>query len=269
VVGWTRIGDHASADVRGRRDVQVHLAGEVDLLNVDAVESHLAERVNGHSRRVAVDLSRVTFMGVRGLGLLVRLQSRADVGGWELTLRHPNHHVRRLLEATGMDEVFTVERPVPDDAVHADTPAILTEALDRAMLEDRADTGSAQLADPTSGVLTLVASPGFPRAFRDFFEVVGDEEGASCAVAAANRSVEVVHDVTTSPIFVGTPSLDVMVESNAYSCISIPVLARGDRVAGMISVHHDHPRDWEPERVRALQDIASDAGRELEALVSG
>jgi anti-sigma B factor antagonist len=60
---------------------------------------------------VILDLSDLRFMDVAGLRLAVRLESKAQLHGVNLSMRHGPEAVRRVFELTGM------ERYVPRTAL--------------------------------------------------------------------------------------------------------------------------------------------------------
>jgi len=84
----------------------IRLVGELEVMNVDAVGRHLEEELRtGH--RLTLDLSGLTFIDSRGLGMLLQLSDLAD--GLDLSplvLKTPSEVVRRVLEV-GLPE------PVP------------------------------------------------------------------------------------------------------------------------------------------------------------
>jgi GAF domain-containing protein len=172
--------------------------------------------------------------------------------------------VTRVLEL-GVTPDFEVVPPVQRPAyerLRLEVVSILEETVERAIALDGAQRGSAQIVDPENAALRLIAAPGFSGTFRSFFDSVHDEVGASCGVAAADLRIIAVPDVTASAIFVGTPSLDVLIDEGARSCISIPVVVDGVLV-GMFSTHHDEPHRWRVEDVRALQALAASIAPEL------
>jgi hypothetical protein len=51
-----------------------------------------------------------------------------------------------------------------------------------------------------------------------------------------------VADVVSSPIFAGTPALDVMVEAGARAVQSTPLIGSSGRLLGMFSTHYHRPQ---------------------------
>jgi anti-sigma B factor antagonist len=65
---------------------------------------------------VTMDLVGLTFCDSAGLGAMVRIHKRLADRDGRLTLVGPTPTVRRSLEITGLDTMFTVAPPVPPAA---------------------------------------------------------------------------------------------------------------------------------------------------------
>jgi hypothetical protein len=78
-----------------------------------------------------------------------------------------------------------------------------------------------QTFDVWSESLRITAQRGFQPRFLPFFERVWND-GSACGVAMGRGEMVEVEDVTTSPIFCGTPALDVMLESDVRAVVSMP-----------------------------------------------
>jgi stage II sporulation protein AA (anti-sigma F factor antagonist) len=91
--------------------VVVVVAGEVDLLTLDAVSSALTE-AQASRRDLVVDLSATTFMDSSGLhAVLDAFRAQRDAGR-SFSLRAPSGAVVRVLEMAGLEHVLpTVARP--------------------------------------------------------------------------------------------------------------------------------------------------------------
>jgi GAF domain-containing protein len=143
---------------------------------------------------------------------------------------------------------------------------VLRAAITRAMAIDDASMADAQVLD-SEGQLRIAAYSGFTREFLQFFERVG-ETGSSCGAALSTGRATWVPDVTKSPIFAGTPALDVMLAAGCRAVASLPLTSPSGRVLGMLSTHHARPREWNQQRRAALQDLARAAGRALERVAA-
>lgn len=89
---------------------EVVLRGELDTYTVPELDRALSDVVGeGRPRRIVVDLRGLEFIDVTGVGALVSANNGAHRAGSELVLRGPNKQARKLLEITGLDQVFTIE----------------------------------------------------------------------------------------------------------------------------------------------------------------
>jgi anti-sigma B factor antagonist len=92
--------------------------GEIDVASAPEFHDALSGLIAEGPAILVVDLSDVSFIDSTGLGVLVSAekQTRADGHGLRLVVTHPQ--ITRLLELTGLDEVFTVVSNTTD-AVNA------------------------------------------------------------------------------------------------------------------------------------------------------
>ena len=94
----------------------VLLCGELSLADAPSVASHLIAAVAAFGPSVIVDLTGLEGIGYGGLAVLLRVRRWTRRNGGDLPLAAPQPSVRRVLEATGMIDVFSVYRSV-DEAV--------------------------------------------------------------------------------------------------------------------------------------------------------
>jgi GAF domain-containing protein len=131
-----------------------------------------------------------------------------------------------------------------DFLLHQKAPAperFLKPILDAALAATGAPMGNIQLFDRREGVLKIKAQRGFQQPFLDFFAIVGDGPGASCGAALCEARRVVIHDVTISPIFRGTPSLPILIEAGVQAVQSTPLLGPSGQVLGILSTHYPGP----------------------------
>lgn len=86
----------------------VLLYGELDLATAPQLSQQLAKFAHRNIRHVAMDISKLDFMDSSGLALFVAEHERVVALGGELIILSPGLQVRRLLEATGLDQYFNV-----------------------------------------------------------------------------------------------------------------------------------------------------------------
>ncbi len=81
-------------------------AGEIDLYTAPALRESLI-RAGESSSRVVIDLTDVTFLDSTGLGVMLGALRRARTAERSVALVGPTDMVKRVLQITGLDQVFT------------------------------------------------------------------------------------------------------------------------------------------------------------------
>ncbi|MEU8398358.1 STAS domain-containing protein [Nonomuraea sp. NPDC048892] len=86
----------------------VHLSGEIDIFTTARLRKRLINALDHSTDLLVLDLSRVTFCGAGGLGVLVGVQRRARARGITLALTGVPPRMGRLLRITGLDHRLPV-----------------------------------------------------------------------------------------------------------------------------------------------------------------
>ena len=86
----------------------VALRGELNLADTPRVAAHLIAAVTAYGPSVIVDLAGLEGIGYSGLSALLRVRKWTRQNGGDLPLAAPQPPVRRLLQATGLIDVFSV-----------------------------------------------------------------------------------------------------------------------------------------------------------------
>ena len=94
----------------------VALRGELNLADTPSLASHLIAAVATCGPSVIVDLAALEGIGYSGLSVLLRIRKWTRQSGGDLPLAAPRQPVRRILEATGLIDVFSVY-PSVEEAV--------------------------------------------------------------------------------------------------------------------------------------------------------
>lgn len=94
---------------------------------------------------------------------------------------------------------------------------------------------NAQILDSRGRGLRIVAHSGFRTEFLEFFEFVDHTANASCGSALADGRAVFVPNTARSPIFVGSPALDVMLDAGSCGVASVPVTSPNGAVIAMIN----------------------------------
>ena len=98
-VSTQSLGDH----------VVVTASGEIDLYTAPRLQEELADVLAGERAvQVLVDMAGVEFCDSTGMNVLLAAMKRASEHGGRLSLAGPQPAVRKILQVTGLDSVFTV-----------------------------------------------------------------------------------------------------------------------------------------------------------------
>ncbi|MBT8240641.1 MAG: STAS domain-containing protein [Acidimicrobiia bacterium] len=81
------------------------IRGEVDADNCDVVHAALIE-AEPDAPELTVDLSELTFFDSSGISTFLQIKNELDGAGRTLRLQSPTDSVRRVLEITGLLELF-------------------------------------------------------------------------------------------------------------------------------------------------------------------
>lgn len=91
----------------------VTATGELDLYTAPRLQTALAGLLRDQVDRIVVDLSGVEFCDSTGMNVLLAAMKRLKEQGGTLELAAPRPAVKRILQVTGLDTVFTVTDAVP------------------------------------------------------------------------------------------------------------------------------------------------------------
>jgi anti-anti-sigma factor len=86
----------------------VHLSGDIDIFTSPALRQRLLNTLGYSTDLLILDLSKVTFCGAGGLGVLLGVQSRARARGITVALTGLPPFMTRLLRVSGLDRRFPI-----------------------------------------------------------------------------------------------------------------------------------------------------------------
>jgi anti-sigma B factor antagonist len=86
----------------------LRLTGELDMATAHKLRDQLTSLADDGARHVTVDLSDLEFIDSTGLSVLVTGLKRLREQGGDLALRSPRPSTRKILEITGLTEVFPI-----------------------------------------------------------------------------------------------------------------------------------------------------------------
>ena len=85
------------------------LGGEIDLYTAPRLHGELASVLSAEGpAQIVVDMSGVDFCDSTGMNVLLSAHRRAREQGGDLELAAPRATVRKILQVTGLETVFTV-----------------------------------------------------------------------------------------------------------------------------------------------------------------
>ena len=83
----------------------VTLSGELDSSNAATLQERVASIPPRPPQRLIFDLTGLRFMDSAGIAVLIGAAAKAS----SMSLRNPSPIIRRVLEATGLSNVFSIE----------------------------------------------------------------------------------------------------------------------------------------------------------------
>lgn len=83
----------------------VRVSGDLDVSNIDALNTVLARITAGRPERVVFDLSALRFIDSAGIAVLLDTAKKVPA----VSLRRPSPAVRRVVELTGVSSMMSVE----------------------------------------------------------------------------------------------------------------------------------------------------------------
>jgi anti-sigma B factor antagonist len=101
--------ERLTIEVTGEGDATVvRMAGELDIVTADQCKRRVSDLVDGGAGTVRLDLAGLGFVDSSGLGALVAIHHHAVARGAAIELQGVPAQVRRLMEITKLDELFTI-----------------------------------------------------------------------------------------------------------------------------------------------------------------
>ncbi len=89
------------------------IAGEIDLYTAPRLQAEFARLLENGPARIVIDMSGVEFCDSTGMNVLRSALKRMRERGGQLEVAAPRPAVRKILQVTGLDSVFTVHDAVP------------------------------------------------------------------------------------------------------------------------------------------------------------
>jgi anti-sigma B factor antagonist len=103
-----RVGDLELIVSSDETTHEVRLLGELDLSTADLLRNELSRLATGGATLVTLDLADLTFIDSTGLSALIAGLKRLRQQGGDMALRSPTAATRKVLEITGLTEIFSI-----------------------------------------------------------------------------------------------------------------------------------------------------------------
>ena len=161
------------------------------------------------------------------------------------------HHQAKQQLAADLEAMVCLQKIGALFVREGNLEAVFDSIVDAAIAISGADFGNIQLLDPATGCLRIVTSRGFPDWWLDYWNAVA-MRGGVCRAALERVERVIVEDVEQSPIFAGSPALEVQLRAGVRAVQSTPLVGRAGEPLGMLSTHYRTPGRPDP---RALQMI--------------
>jgi len=145
-----------------------------------------------------------------------------------------------------------------------DLSSILTEIVEVAVSISGADYGNIQIIDHETSDLKIVAYQGYPNWWLDFWSTVSKGKG-TCGTALERGERVIVEDIEQSPIFVGTPSLDIQLKAGIHAVQSTPLISRNGKILGMFSTQYKTAHKPDDRTLNLLDLLARQAADIMES----
>ena len=87
----------------------VSIVGELEFGTAASLRTLMIDLAHEPVDPVIIDLAGIEFIDSTGLSLLVQAKQRFESQGRRFALRRPPHRVLRVLETSGLADLFTIE----------------------------------------------------------------------------------------------------------------------------------------------------------------
>lgn len=85
------------------------ITGEVDIANSKEFEEAILEWVEQGAPVIRLDLSDMEYIDSTGLGVLMNIRRNLLGENQEIILVQPKRSIQKLMQLTGVDQIFTIE----------------------------------------------------------------------------------------------------------------------------------------------------------------
>lgn len=141
--------------------------------------------------------------------------------------------------------------------------SIFKDILNTAMSMSHADKGSIQVFNKQSCSLKIYVHSGFEKSFLERYENVVHDMGG-CVKAFQEKRRVIIDVATQSPIFIGTPDLQLIFDEGIESVQSTPMISSSGNILGILSTHYKTRHSFNERELRIFDLLARQAADVLE-----
>ncbi|BDZ68234.1 PAS domain S-box protein [Methanobacterium ferruginis] len=261
---FLRLTGYSKDELIGRTSLEIDIIipeeGKQDLNKLQEKDSIQDEELeittkSGEKRIVTISYELIRFQDkINFILFIYDITGRKQAELMREQLLQELQDSQRLLQA----DLYVMERLHKLSALflHEDNiETLFEEIVDTAIAICDSDFGSIQLLDPESSNLKVVAHQNLPKPWLDYWNQVSEGQG-SCGTALKLGERVIVEDVKKSPIFVGTPALDIQLNAGVQAVISTPIISRSGKLLGMFSTHYKKPHHADSRELQLLDLLA-------------
>jgi anti-sigma B factor antagonist len=82
--------------------------GEIDLFTAPELKQVITDAIESGERRMAIDLTEVSFLDSTALGVLIGAVKRLRSRGGALAVVNTDSSIAKTFQITGLDQIFTI-----------------------------------------------------------------------------------------------------------------------------------------------------------------
>ncbi|WP_195268280.1 STAS domain-containing protein [Eubacterium sp. 1001713B170207_170306_E7] len=95
------------SELKNDRD-GVCVTGEVDIYTATQFKEPIEKLIQAGTKEIFLDLTNLSYIDSTGIGILIELRKGSMSKGLDMTLINPQKNVVKLLQLTGVDQIFNI-----------------------------------------------------------------------------------------------------------------------------------------------------------------
>ncbi len=86
------------------------IKGEVDIATAKQFEDAILEQLEKEYPIIVLDLTEMDYIDSTGIGILMNIKKNVLKDGQDIVLYRPKRSIQKLLQLTGVEQVFTIKK---------------------------------------------------------------------------------------------------------------------------------------------------------------